>query len=350
MRKKYTIHKKRKYTKKNKIKKSKNKIKYTKKKYKKKIKIKTKRKQRGGGENEDEDEEYDNYNTYDQEELIDILRERDNQLEQAAELIQRFGAKNEELELQLNKEGIDSDNLSENLEEADYRKQELEDEREKLNEDIEARQADLEREKQELEREKEELEREKKLIAEKEERLNVPDDTEEKEMCDGVREINETLKSELDTLKGEHNNLEGKYKGEKEQWEKRKTELTKQITKQNGELKDLKLEIAQKSGLPDENEKLKKMLNDNKKHYESILIKKDNELNECHSELERFEVGDTGPSLADELGLGNQLADNPSNEEMRNLESENNRLKSELERLVDEGEQTREKIRELATI
>ena len=32
-------------------------------------------------------------------------------------------------------------------------------------------------------------------------------------------------------------------------------------------------------------------------------------LNNCHSELERFEVGDTGPSLADELGLGNQLAD-----------------------------------------
>ena len=349
MRKKYTI--KRKYTKKNKIKKSKNKIKYTKKKYKEKIK--KKRKQRGGMD----DEEFDHYDKIDNlDHLREILRDKDaeleeqyNQLQQAAELGQGLVAENEGLKEKLNEEGIYSENLSMGIKEESYERTRLEDEREKLNEDITARQADLEREKQELEREKEELEREKKLIAEKEERLNVPDDTEEKEMCDGVRETNETLKSELDTLKDEHNDLENKYKGEKGEWKKRKTELTKQITEQNGELDRLNSEIAQKSGLPDENEKLRKILNDNKKHYESILIEKDNELNECHKELER-KVGDTGPSLADELGLGNQLADNPSNEEMRDLENENNKLRDVIQRLADEGEKTRKEINELATI
>ena len=80
------------------------------------------------------------------------------------------------------------------------------------------------------------------------------------------------------------------------------------------------------------------------------MIKKDNELNECHSELERFKVGDTGSSLADELGLTNQSTDNPSNEEMRDLENENNKLRDVIQRLESEGEKTRQDIKELATI
>ena len=298
------------------------------------------------------DDEYDTINDLDH--LKEILRDKDgeleeleNQLQQAAELGQ--GLVNEREELRENIEGKEGEleELKQELENENYEKIRLEDERKKLHENITARQAELEELKEELESEKEELEREKEVLErEKEERLNVPDDTKEKEMCDGVRETNETLKSELDTLKSEHSDLEEKYIGDTGRWEDNKTKLTKQITEQNEELDRLNSEIAQKSGLPDENEKLRKMLNDNKKH----LIDKANELNECHSELDRFKVEDTGSSLADELGLTNQSTDNPSNEEMRNLKKENNRLRNEIERLANEGDESRKLVKELATI
>ena len=156
MRKNYTIHKKRKYTKKNKIKKSKNKIKYTKNKKKTKTKIKI---QTGGGDDK-ESGEYDPYDEIDDlGHLREIIRDKDAELEeqaaqlqQAAELGQGLLAKNEQLELQLNKEGADSENLSEDLKGESYERTRLEQERKELHENITARQEELQELREDLER------------------------------------------------------------------------------------------------------------------------------------------------------------------------------------------------------
>jgi chromosome segregation ATPase len=353
MRKKYTIHKKRKYTKKNKIKKSKNKIKYTKKKYKKKIK--TKRKQRGGMENE---EFYPYEEIDDPDHLREIIRDKEaeleeqyNQLQQAAVLGQGLVVENEALKAQLNEEGIDSDNLSVALEEADYRKQEIEGERTTLDEDITKRQKELEELKQGLEREriseKEELELLKQQLNMEKTELQERLDREISELSDRLN----TKQAELDKLNEEKGNLQGEYKklsvslgNEKRlcktKFEKEKKESNRRIS----EIEDkLRKEELEKAGVQEKLNLKQRELTMKSSEYESNL-------NECHSKLERFEVGDTGSSLADELGLSNQLADNPSNEEMRNLKNENNRLKSEIKRLLDEGRQTRALIDELVNI
>jgi chromosome segregation ATPase len=108
MRKKYTIHKKRKYIKKNKIKKSNNKIKYTKKKYKEK----TKRKQRGGAE--------EDINGMDNESLrqfiieqMDQIDEKDVQLEKASAVGKSLLAKIDEFEIALETLQIQKDVLEE---------------------------------------------------------------------------------------------------------------------------------------------------------------------------------------------------------------------------------------------
>lgn len=369
MRKKYTIHKKRKYTKKNKIKKSKNKIKYTKKKYTKKKykkKIKTKRKQRGGM---DDAEEFDPYGEIvDLDYLRDLIRdkdveleekdaeleEKDNQLQKAAELGQRLVAKNGALEEQLSEEEIDSENLSVGFEDESYERQRLEGERESLNEDITVRQGELEREKQELERkrisEKEEFER-KKIELNKEKK-------ELQEILEGnISEFSGRLnkkQSDIDKLNEEKTNLQGKndelsvslvneQRLCETNFEKEKKESNRRISEIEDKLREEELEKARVQ----EQVNLKQRELDMKSMESSESERK---LKECSSELDRIKDEDVGPSLADELGFVNQLEDNPSNEEMRNLKNENDRLKNEIKILKDEGIHTREAISKLANI
>jgi chromosome segregation ATPase len=289
----------------------------------------------------DGEEESDSYdNIYNLDYLREIIRnkeaeleERDDQLQQAAEFGQILVAKNEELELQLKEEGKKSSLLSANFEEADFDKRRLEDEREKLHEDITKRQKELELLKQQLNMEKTELQ----------ERL----DGEISELSDRLN----TKQAELDKLNEEKGNLQDEYKklsvslGNeqrlcKTKFEKEKKESNRRISEIEDKLRKEELE----------KNKVQEQLNLKQTTLTMKSSEYERKLNECHSELDRFKVEDMGSSLADELGLDNQLADNPSNEEMRNLESENNRLKSELQRLADEGEQTRGVIRKLANI
>jgi chromosome segregation ATPase len=106
MRKKYTIHKKRKYIKKNKIKKSNNKIKYTKKKYKEK----TKRKQRGGAEEDINGMDEASLRTFIIE-LMDQLDEKSVELKKAGEIGDILLAKYEEFEFALEELQLQKDLL-----------------------------------------------------------------------------------------------------------------------------------------------------------------------------------------------------------------------------------------------
>lgn len=176
MRKKYTIHKKRKYTKKNKIKKSKNKIKYTKKKYKKKIK--TKRKQGGARyydtiDNPDELRDIIREIEAELDEKDEVLEEQYNELQRAAKLGKGLLAANERLKEKLTEAGIDSENLSLDLKETKYRKQELDSQTTVLDADITTRQEALERERIEIEELRQKLETEIRGIENYRERKKV---------------------------------------------------------------------------------------------------------------------------------------------------------------------------------